>query len=45
MRLKSILATASVALTAAFMSVAADAASDKVVIGDIDDMSDRKSVV
>ena len=39
MRLKSILATASVALTAAFMSVAADAASDKVVIGDIDDMS------
>ena len=39
MRLKSILATASVALTAAFMSIAADAASDKVVIGDIDDMS------
>ncbi len=39
MGLKSILATASVALTAAFMSVAANAASDKVVIGDIDDMS------
>jgi len=37
--LKSILATASVALAAAFMSVAAYGASDKVVIGDIDDMS------
>jgi branched-chain amino acid transport system substrate-binding protein len=39
MGVKSILATASVALMAAFISVAADAASDKVVIGDIDDMS------
>ena len=39
MRLKSILATASGALLSAFLSVAAEAASDKVVIGDIDDMS------
>src|SRR5271168_3403475 len=39
MRWKSIWATASGALIAALASVTAHAASDKVVIGDIDDMS------